>query len=171
MLIFYKLHKCSVCSDAKCASYKHRQEAQLNSVSSSIDTSDVQNQITSTINAGSEKLVGHLSGLKSNVSNSEKLPLFGIPLVVTNKVDLPNLSSRHIMSCKVKSGGIDISLPLDSCCSVSLCSLEHAKLVQAKYPFSKWVKLPSPIPIVNSGPFLKLSLILLNPPPTVTFCW
>ena len=28
---FNKLHKCSVCSDAKCASYKHRQAAQLNS--------------------------------------------------------------------------------------------------------------------------------------------
>ena len=118
---FNKLHKCSVCSDAKCASYKHRQEAQLNSVSSSIDTSDVQNQITSTINAGFEKLVSHLSGLKSNVSDSENLPLFGMPSVVTNKVDLPNLSNRHIMWCKVKSGGIDISLPLDSCCSVSLC--------------------------------------------------
>ena len=56
-----KIHKCSTCSDAKCASYKHRQEAQLNSVSSSIDTSDVQNQITTTINAGFEKLVSHLS--------------------------------------------------------------------------------------------------------------
>ena len=101
---FNKLQKCSVCSDAKCASYKHRQEAQLNSVSSSTDTSDVQNQITSTINAGFEKLVSHLSGLKSNVSDSENLPLFGMPSVVTNKVDLPNLSNRHIMWCKVKSG-------------------------------------------------------------------
>ena len=94
---FNKLHECSVCIDAKCASYKHRQEAQLNSVSSSIDMPDVQNQITSTINAGFEKLVSHLSGLKSNVSDSENLPLFGMPSVVTSKVDLPNLSNRHIM--------------------------------------------------------------------------
>ena len=137
---FNKLHKCSVCSDAKWASYKHRQEAQLNSVSSSIDTPDVQNQITSTVNAGFEKLVSHLSGSKSNVSDSENLPLFGMPSVVTNKVDLPNLSNHHIR-------GIDISLPLDSCYSVSLCSLEHAKLMEEKYPSSKLVKLPSPIPI------------------------
>ena len=51
------------------------------------------------------------------------------------------------MWCKVQSGGIDLSLPLDSCCSVSLCSLDHAKHMQAKYPDYKWVKLPSPIPI------------------------
>ena len=44
-------------------------------------------------------------------------------------------------------GGIDLSLPLDSCCSVSLCSLEHAKLMQEKYPSFKWVKLPSPVAI------------------------
>ena len=73
--------------------------------------------------------------------------MFGMPSVVTNKVDLPNLSNRHIMWCKVKSGGIDLSLPLDSCCSVSLCSLEHAKLMQEKYPSFKWVKLPSPVAI------------------------
>ena len=35
----------------------------------------------------------------------------------------------------------------DSCCSVSLCSLEHVKLMQEKYPSFKWVKLPSPVAI------------------------
>ena len=51
------------------------------------------------------------------------------------------------MWCKVQSGGIDLSLSLDSCCSVSLGSLEHAKHMQANYSDYKWVKLPSPIPI------------------------
>ena len=75
------------------------------------------------------------------------MPMFGMPSLVTHKVDLPNLANKHIMWCKVQSGGIDLSLPLDSCCSVSLCSLDHAKHMQAKYPDYKWVKLPSPIPI------------------------
>ena len=123
------------------------------------DSSAIEQQITSSINQGFEKLADKLAGLTSSTTDStfnschssenDKLPMFGMPSVVTNKVDLPNLSNRHIMWCKVKSGGrgINLSLPLDSCCSVSLCSLEHAKLMQEKYPSFKWVKLPSPVAI------------------------
>ena len=80
-------------------------------------------------------------------TQSDNVPMFGMPSRVTHKVGLPNLANKHIMWCKVQSGGIDLPLPLDSCCLVSLCSLDHAKHMQAKYPNYKWVKLPSPIPI------------------------
>ena len=155
---FNNLHKCSICSRSSCASYKHNSNSnrQINLLTSH-DSSAIEQQITSSINQGFDKLADKLAGLTSSTTDStlkscdssenDKLPMFGMPSVVTNKVDFPNLSQRHIMWCKVKSGGIDLSLPLDSCCSVSLCSLEHAKLMQEKYPSFKWVKLPSPVAI------------------------
>ena len=157
---FNNLHKCSVCSHSSCALYKHNSNSnrQLNLLSSH-DSSAIEQQITSSINQGFEKLEDKLAGLTSSTTDStfnsrdssenDNLPMFGMPSVVTDKVDLPNLSNRHIMWCKVKSGegGIDISLPLDSCCSVSSCSLKHAKLMQEKYPSFKWVKLSSPVAV------------------------
>ena len=80
---------------------------------SSHDSTAIEQQITSSINQGFEKLTDKLAGLMSSRTNStfnsrdpsenDKLPMFGMPSVVTNKVDLPNLSNRH-MWCKVKSG-------------------------------------------------------------------
>ena len=51
------------------------------------------------------------------------------------------------MLCKFKSVGINVSLPSDICCSASLCSLKHAKLMQEKCPSLKRVKLSSPVQI------------------------
>ena len=39
------------------------------------------------------------------------------------------LKQRHIMWCKVQSSNLTLNMPLDSCCSVSLCSLDHAKRI------------------------------------------
>ena len=152
---FDKLHKCSFCTRFGCALYQHNSDAQFNLLSTP-DTSEINHQITSTINEGFDKLSTKLTGLTSTAPDStssisgvenENLPMFGMPSVISNTVDLPNLSNQHIMWCKVKSGRIDISLPLDSCCSVSLFSLEHAKLIQEKHPSFTWVKLPFPKPI------------------------
>ena len=38
-------------------------------------------------------------------------------------------------------------MPLDSCCSVSLCSLDHAKRIQEQRPHLSRVKLEQPIPV------------------------
>ena len=158
---FDRVYRCSVCDKSRCASFKHRNrpQAQLNSLSTSHSQSQVQ--ITSKITEGFDKLankIDQISNFRPPTSSvntmscdsgtqSDNVPMFGMPSLVTHKVDLPNLANKHIMSCKVQSGGINLSLPLDSCCSVSLCSLDHAKHMQAKYPNYKWVKLPSPIPI------------------------
>ena len=110
---FGKLHKCSLCTRFGCALYQHNSDAQLNLLSTP-DTSEINHQITSTINEGFDKLANKLAGLtstasdiKSNISGveNENLPMFGMPSVVSNTVDLPNLSNRHIMWCKVKSRG------------------------------------------------------------------
>ncbi len=38
-------------------------------------------------------------------------------------------------------------MPLDSCCSVSLCSLDHAQYIQEQCPHLSTVKLDHPIPV------------------------
>ena len=104
------LHKCSVCSHSSCASYKHNSNnnRQFN-LFNSHDSSEIEQQITSSINQGFEKLADKLAGLTSSTSvqtlnsrdcsENDNLPMFGMPSVVTDKVDLPNLSNRHIMWC------------------------------------------------------------------------
>ena len=164
---FNQVHHCSVCDKSSCASFKHENhpQAQLNSLSTSYSESQVE--IKSKITKGFDKLTNKIdeisnvrpptSGInimsRDSVTYYDNVPMFGMASLFTHKADLPNLANKHIMWCKVQSGGIDLSLPLDSCCSVSLCSLEHAKHMQAKYSDYKWVKLPSPIPIhiANEG--------------------
>jgi hypothetical protein len=74
-------------------------------------------------------------------------PLFGMPSVVADSVEIPDLSKKYIMWTKVKSAGVELSLPLDSCCSVSLCSLIHAERVQQMHPDLKMTKLTKPVAI------------------------
>ena len=160
---FDRVHSCSVCDKSSCASFKdrNRSQAQLNFLSTSHSESQVE--ITSKITEGFDKFTNKIDQISNfrpptssvntmscdSGSQSNNVPMFEMRSLVTRKVDLPNLANKHIMWCNVQSGGggggIDLSLPSDSCCSVTLCSLEHAKHMQAKCPDYKWVKLPSPI--------------------------
>ena len=40
-----------------------------------------------------------------SATQSNNVPMFGMPSLVTHKVDLPNLANKHIMWCKVSQGG------------------------------------------------------------------
>jgi hypothetical protein len=62
-----------------------------------------------------------------------------MPSVAADSVEIPDL--------KVKSAGVELSLPLDSCCAVSLCSLIHAERVQQMHPDLKMTKLTKPVAI------------------------
>ena len=62
-----------------------------------------------------------------------------MPSVAADSVEIPDL--------KVKSDGVELSLPLDSCCAVSLCSLIHAERVQQMHPDLKMTKLTKPVAI------------------------
>ena len=55
--------------------------------------------------------------------------------------------NRSLMSCQVTSAGKVLQLPLDSCCSVTLCSLDHAQHIHAARPELKYKKLKEPIPV------------------------
>ena len=75
--------------------------------------------------------------------------MFGMPTTLPSEyVAVPSqLKQRHIMWCKVQSSNLTLDMPLDSCCSVSLCSLDHAKGIQEQYPHLSTVKLEQPIPV------------------------
>ncbi len=100
-----------------------------------------------TINDLKKKLSTPPATPASNSLSSPDYPLFGMPSLFTDTVEIPVLSKKYIMWAKVKSPGIELSLPLDRCCSVSLCSLSHAQHVQQLHPHLKMTKLTSPVAI------------------------
>ena len=55
--------------------------------------------------------------------------------------------NRTISSCQVTSAGKQLQLPLDSCCSVTLCSLDHAQLIHSEGPELNYKKLEKPIQV------------------------
>ena len=61
---FGKLHKCSLCTRFGCAFYQHNSDAQLKLLNTP-DMSEINHQITSTINEGFDKLASKLAGLTS----------------------------------------------------------------------------------------------------------
>ena len=69
-----------------------------------------------------------------------------MPSLATHSVEIPDLSKKY-MWAKVTSASLELSLPLDSCCSVSLCSLNHAERVQQLHPDLKMTKLTKPVAI------------------------
>lgn len=90
----------------------------------------------------------HSQALATDAEEADSSPvLFGMPTVSPSPADLTVNLNRSILSCPVKSAEKEITLPLDSCCSVTLCSLAHAQYVQAKRPELKFRKLDKQVPV------------------------
>ncbi|CAB4010120.1 retrovirus poly [Paramuricea clavata] len=94
-------------------------------------------------------LVCKKKGCKQLLHKEDKLPTQSQleERLSTNSVEIPDLSKKYIMWTKVKSVGVELSLPLDTCCSVSLCSLTHAEHVQQMHLDLKMTKLTKPVAI------------------------
>ena len=59
-----------------------------------------------------------------------------------------DLANRNILWTSVKSIGIKIPLPIDSCCSISLVSKKHADLVSQNCPDLKiWYQTGNPLSV------------------------
>ena len=80
--------------------------------------------------------------------------------LVTDSIEIPDLSKNYIMLAKVMSAGIELSLPLDRCCSASLCSLNHTQHVQQLHPDLKITELTKLVAINVAN-----HLPPLTPPP------
>ena len=63
-----------------------------------------------------------------------------------------DLADKSILWAKVMSAGVSVPLPLDSCCSVSLVSQNHAETVVKFNPALQFTKLEQPIPVSVAGP-------------------
>jgi hypothetical protein len=69
------------------------------------------------------------------------------------------LQSRHILWVPVSSAGVKLTLPIDSCCSLSLVSQAHADIVISKRPDLKFENLEEPISVSVAHARSKLSAI------------
>ena len=72
------------------------------------------------------------------------------PLCSTHAVSLPpkcikisnlNLANRNVLWCPVSSAGVSLPLPLDTCCSVSLVSQQHADHILKSRPDLQFLRI------------------------------
>ena len=100
------------------------------------------------IESGEEHLK-NTGELASRYSKSELV--FGIPAVSFSMFGSPiDFSTKNILWAPVESAGIKLPCPLDTCCSVSLVSQEHAKNILKVYPPNVDEPLAHPI-VVNAA--------------------
>ena len=157
---FHRQHVCLVCKEKGCKQLSHK-DAKVPL------QSKVEEQLSSKFQAQFDSLCSKLETVlpkltpptpptpqpptpptvSADIPPATDYPLFGMPSLVTDSVEIPDLSKKYIMWAKVKSAGIELSLPLDSCCSVSFCSLNHAQRVQQLHPDLKMTKLTKPVAI------------------------
>ena len=91
----------------------------------------------------------------ADVSDSQD-PLFGMPAVprplsLSSVSDL-DLANKNILWTEISPVGVSLPLPLDSCCSVSLVSQNHATTVAKTHPNLKFTKLEQQISVSVAGP-------------------
>lgn len=122
-----RFHKCSTCNKWGCKAVRHESQ-QANAVTAI-------NQPAS----------------PSNPPVSSEETLFGLP-AFTDPTAVPantqtQVGNRNILWTSVISAGKSLPLPLDSCCSVSLVSADHAQAVITERPLLQYRKLAEPIPV------------------------
>ena len=78
-----------------------------------------------------------------------------------------DLANKHILWTKITSAGVPLPLPLDSCCSISLVSKNHAETVAKKHPNLKLTKLEQQIPVSVAGPNSNLRAVGIMQVPIV----
>jgi hypothetical protein len=150
---FHRQHVCLVCKKKGCKQLLHKEDKLPTQ-------SQLEEKLSSKFQAQFDSLCSKLETVLPNpkpptppttpADNNPPVsdyPLFGMPSVAADSVEIPDLSKKYVMWAKVKSAGVELSLPLDSCCSVSLCSLIHAERVQQMHPDLKMTKLTKPVAI------------------------
>ena len=92
-------------------------------------------------------------------------PLFSMPTLPTSSSELSVNLNRTILSCQVTSAGKQLQLPLDSCCSVTLCSLDHAQLIHSERPELNYKKLEKPIQVQMADTSASLTAVAVQEVP------
>ena len=135
-----RLHKCNTCSKLLCKEINHENLTQPIANSCQVQKPQVNQPEPST---------SALPSTSSNQAHPATPPLFGMPTLRHSSSELSVNLNRTILSCQVTSAGKLLQLPLDSCCSVTLCSLDHAQHIHSSRPELKYKKLEKPVSSAN----------------------
>ena len=78
-----------------------------------------------------------------------------------NRINIENfdLANKNILWCPVSSAGVSLPLPLDTCCSVSLVSKQHADKVLQIRPDLAFSRLEQPVTVSVASPWASLKAI------------
>ena len=175
------IHKCSRCHRFNCKAIKHQpHKSNDNSSPRSSQKSNVKANITpvekSTTNDSELlKSIHALPLSKGNVAHqtAEPVPptspggsqdaLYGMPAISlpSQGVQISNLDleNRNILWCSVSSAGVALPLPLDTCCSVSLVSKQHADQILKSCPDFQFSRLEQPVIVAVASPSALLKAV------------
>ena len=98
------------------------------------------------------------------VSDKSQAPSFSCPAITTvasnsSQISELVLANKNILWTPVTSAGVSLPLLLDSCCSLSLVSKEHADLVLQKCPEMTFTKLSTPLTVTAASAATDLNAI------------
>ena len=82
-----------------------------------------------------------------------------MPTLAHSSSELSVNLNHSILSCQVTSAGEVLQLPLDSCCSVTLCSLDHAQHIHSARPELTYKKLEKPISVQMADTSVSLNAV------------
>ena len=170
------VHKCSECGKFDCEALKHQSYQAKNSPRSKAVHSHVVDVKNSDENLDSSTLLRSIHRLLSTkepdgTSTSEATPspghshdhLYSMPALsqLPNRINIENfdLANKNILWCPVSSAGVSLPLPLDTCCSVSLVSKQHADKVLQIRPDFAFSRLEQPVTVSVASPSASLKAI------------
>ena len=131
-------------------------------------------QLTSTVSnlsSSVSKLANNAHAATQVTTSSPNVPPRAPTTSNTNVIGMPAVSNlenckvnqglqqRNILWTRVNDGGIDLPLPNDSCCSVSLVSGAHTDNLLKTNSQLKYTPLADPIPVAVANPTTQLKAI------------
>ena len=147
-----RTHKCAVCSKPGCKALLHN-----NTSPPVVNACDLQTP------QGAHPEPSSSTTPPTPGAHSQPTPvLFSMPTITTSSSELSVNLNRTILSCQVTSAGKQLQLPLDSCCSVTLCSLDHAQLIHSARPELNYKKLEKPIPVQMADTSTSLTAVAVQ---------
>ena len=179
---FGRQHKCSICSNQNCKKINHSKQftpssAHITSFQLIVGQSSTENFPDEEILNELKQLNSNFTNISQRVSNIEQLhntlassphhngatpsvadatTLIGFPAIAniqtcTVNTD-PHLANKSILWTRIESGGLQLPLPIDSCCSISLVSRAHTDHLLASNSNLKYMPLQDSIPVSVANP-------------------
>ena len=175
------LHKCSHCHNFNCKAVNHskNRKSSFNSSARPSSRSKVDAHVASSKDPLSDSAL--LKSIHSLLLSKETVaskpadttppslpggsqdPLYSTPAVSLPpkgiKISNLNLANRNILWCPVFSAGVSLPLPLDTCCSVSLVSQQHADHILKSRPDLQFSRIEQQVNVSVASPSVSLKAV------------